>query len=704
MNAMARIFGRNTDLVLIALVMGILLVLFAPIPPGVLDVLILLNFSLALLVLLMTFYAPRPVDFSTFPAILLIATLFRLALNVSATRLILSEGDAGRVISAVGTYVVGGNYVIGLIVFLILVVVQYVVVTNGAQRVSEVAARFTLDSMPGQQMSIDADLNMGFIDQEEAKRRRKTLEREAAFYGAMDGASKFVKGDAVAGILIMLINIIGGLVIGVLQQGMPWGEAMRHYTLLTIGDGIVTQIPALVISVGTGLIVTRSASDSQLGAAVLQQLFAFPRTLAVLAAVLLGIAALPGMPVLPPLVIAACLGVAYHYSRRRQKEVATPAAAPTRPDMTDDPYAVYDVQALEVELGGMVAAHVGGAQGSVMERMGAYRTQFAQESGLIIPKVSFRESASLPGEDYRISMFGETVATAQIQVNRILAIHPHGDLSLVPGIETREPTYGLPALWIEESAREAAHQAKYTLVDPGTVLFTHLCEVIRQRAADLLTRAETERMLARVRGMQPGLVEELVPTQLALSDVQKVLQNLLREKVPVRNLQAVVEGLIDGVRGGKDPAVLTELVRQRLALSICNSLSTDRKTLHVLTLDPAVEDGMLRAVSGVDPPPEATRRDDPRLLDTVLIRIAAAAEKMLRANLVPVMLCTPELRRRLRSLCERAAPHLRVISLAEVASGFELRAFAAITVPAAVPAAAPALPLPPREAHNRVAP
>jgi flagellar biosynthesis protein FlhA len=703
-NAMARIFGRNTDLVLIALVMGILLVLFAPIPPGLLDVLILMNFSLALLVLLMTFYAPRPVDFSTFPAILLIATLFRLALNVSATRLILTEGDAGQVIAAVGAHVVGGNYVIGLIIFLILVVVQYVVVTNGAQRVSEVAARFTLDSMPGQQMSIDADLNMGFIDQEEAKRRRKTLEREAAFYGAMDGASKFVKGDAIAGIVIMLINIVGGLVIGVLQQGMPWGEALRHYTLLTIGDGIVTQIPALVISVGTGLIVTRSASDSELGAAVLKQLFAFPRTLAVLAVVLVGVAALPGMPVVPPLVIAACLGVAHHYSRRRQQDGAAPSAPPVEAGKADDPYAVYDVPALEVEIGGALAAHVGGVQGSVMERVATFRTQFAQESGLIIPKVSFRESTSLSDEDYRISMFGETIAAAQVHVRRILAIHPHGDLSLVPGIETREPTYGLPALWIEESLREAARQAKYTLVDPGTVLFTHLCELIRQRAADLLTRAETERMLSRVREMHPGLVEELVPTQLAISDIQKVLQNLLREKVPMRNLQAVIESLIDGVRGGKDPAVLTELVRQRLAVSICNGLSADRKTLHVLTLDPAVEDRMLRATSATDLLPDAHRRDDPHLLDTVLVRIAAAAEKMMRSNLVPVMLCTPELRRRLRTLCERAAPHLRVISLAEVASGYELRAFAAITVPEAATPASPVTPLPQREALKRAAP
>lgn len=693
MSALARFFGRNTDLILITLVMSILLVLFAPIPPGLLDCLILLNFSLALLVLLMTFYAPRPVDFSTFPAILLIATLFRLALNVSATRLILVQANAGRVIGAVGTFVVGGSYVVGLIVFLILVVVQYVVVTNGAQRVSEVAARFTLDSMPGQQMSIDADLNMGLIDQDEAKRRRKNLEREAAFYGAMDGASKFVKGDAIAGIVIMLINIIGGLVIGVLQQGMPWGEALRHYTLLTIGDGIVTQIPALVISVGTGLIVTRSGSDSQLGGEVLRQLLAFPRTLAVVAVVMVGVAMLPGMPVLPPLLIAALAALSYIYGRRGSTRHKTGEALNRRaaenglPQAADeqdkDPYAVYDIEALDIELGAALTRSIGGSQGALVDRVATFRTQYSQDSGLIIPRVRFRDNATLGESDYRILVFGEPVASGRIEAKKILAIHPAGDLTLVPGTETREPTYGLPALWIEESEREAARKARYTLVEPPNVLFTHLCEVIRQRSPELLTRAETERMLARVRTMQPGLVEELVPTQLALSDVQKVLQNLVREKVPVRNLRAIVEGLIDGARSSKDPSVLTEGVRQRLAHSICNSLSADRKTLHVLTLEPGVEESLIAVVAPLPVAPnEPPRRHDPRLLDAVLTRIGAATEKMIKSNHAPVMLCTPELRRHLRTLCERAAPHLRVISLAEVATGFEVRSFSSISLAA----------------------
>jgi flagellar biosynthesis protein FlhA len=669
---MKKLFANNTDLLLVALVMGVLVVLFAPIPSMLLDVLLLLNFSLALLVLMMTFYAPRPVEFSTFPAILLIATLFRLALNVSATRLILSEGDAGRVIGAVGTYVVGGNYVIGLIVFLILVVVQYVVVTSGAQRVSEVAARFTLDSMPGQQMSIDADLNMGFIDQDEAKRRRKNLEREAAFYGSMDGASKFVKGDAIAGIVIMLINIVGGLIIGVLQQGMPWGEAMRHYTLLTIGDGIVTQIPALVISVGTGLIVTRSSSDGQLGAEVMRQLTAFPRTLMIVCAVLLGVAFLPGIPLAPTLVIAAGVGAAFLFSRGKAKAAAEPESATKETKESDDPYAVFDVQAIDVEMGRTIAARLGGEQGVLVERVAAFRSQFASDVGMVIPKVRFRESTAVAEDAYRISLFGEMVASGKLMMERTLAIHPSGDLRLVPGLETREPTYGLPALWIEDEQRDAARQAKYTLVDPTTVVFTHVSESIRQRAPELLTRAETERMLARLRTNQPGLVEELVPTVLTMSDVQKVLQNLLREKVPVRNLQAIIEALLDGARATKDPAQLTERVRERLAVSICNALSTDRKTLHVLTLDPSVEETLLGQ------PAEGAAPRDPRALDGVLVRLAASTEKMMKSNLIPVLLCTPELRRQLRAMCERAAPHLRVISVSEVAPGYELRAFSTI--------------------------
>lgn len=677
MQALRQFFGKNADLALVALVMGVLLVLFAPIPAGLLDFLILMNFAFALLILLVTFYAPRPVDFSTFPAILLVATLFRLSLNVSATRLILSEGDAGHVIASVGSYVVGGNYVIGLIVFLILVVVQYVVVTSGAQRVSEVAARFTLDSMPGQQMSIDADLNMGFIDQEEAKRRRKTLEREAAFYGAMDGASKFVKGDAIAGIVIMLINVIGGLIIGVLQMGMPWGEALQHFTLLTIGDGIVTQVPALVVSVGTGLIVTRSASDSMLGLEVFRQITAYPKTLVMVALSLMGIAMLPGMPVVPPLVLVAGLAVLYLAVSRKGDKSAGPAEQDESDASVTDPYDQVQVEPVEMLLGGGLAAMLDGAEKTVLlERVAEFRKQFGADMGLVLPKVKFKDAPAAQANQYEISLFGDVVATGVVLPGQLLAIHPTGNTSLVPGVETRDPSYGLPALWIDPAQREAARAVKYTLVDPTTVLVTHLSETLRLQAAALLTRTEVDRMLARLRVSQPGLVEELIPTQLSVGDVQKVLQALIREKVPVRNLQGIVETLVDASKASKDIGMLVEHCRQRLSTTICNGLSPDKKVLHVMTLHPEVEGQLMKAVTVGEGGRVAPL--DPRVTETMLLKLAQQAERMMKNSMTPVLLCPVELRRHVRALSERAIPHLRVLSMAEIPVQFELKAFSSV--------------------------
>jgi flagellar biosynthesis protein FlhA len=679
LQAIRLFLGKNADLALVALVIGVLLILFAPIPSGLLDFLILTNVGFALLILLVTFYAPRPVDFSTFPAILLVATLFRLSLNVSATRLILSEGDAGHVIGAVGSYVVGGNYVIGMIIFLILVVVQYVVVTSGAQRVSEVAARFTLDSMPGQQMSIDADLNMGFIDQDEAKRRRKNLEREAAFYGAMDGASKFVKGDAVAGIIIMLINIIGGLVIGVLQMGLPWGEALHHYTLLTIGDGIVTQVPALVVSVGTGLIVTRSASDAMLGLAVFRQITAYPKTLLIVAMALMGIALMPGMPVVPPVLLVTGLGAFYARSRSRAKTEANDRAAADDGQESRDPYEHAQVEAVEMLLGGGLAAMLSGNEKTVLlARVSEFRKQFARDMGFVLPKVTFKDSATAQANQYEIAMFGDVVATGSLIPGQLLAIHPTGNTSLVPGTETKDPSYGLPALWIDPAQRDAARAAKFTLVDPTTVLITHLSETLRLQSATLLTRSEADRMLARLRVSQPGLVEELVPTLLTVGDVQKVLQGLLKEKVPIRNLQAIIETLVDTAKSSKDAGVLIEFVRQRLSTTICNSLSPDKKVLHVMTLHPEVEGQLLHTVAVGDA--SRVAHVDPRLTETVLLKMAQQAERMLKSSMTPVILCPVELRRHIRTLTERAIPHLRVLSVAEIPIQFELKAFGSVSL------------------------
>lgn len=689
MRSLLQAFGRQSDIALVALVLAVLGVLFAPIAPGLLDLLILTNFSLAFLVLLLTFYMARPVEFSTFPSLLLITTLFRLSLNVSATRLILADADAGKVIGAIGAFVVGGNYVIGFVVFLILIVVQYVVVTSGAQRVSEVAARFTLDSMPGQQMSIDADLNMGFIDQAEAQRRRKNIEKEAAFYGAMDGASKFVKGDAIAGIVIMLIDSVGGLIVGVMQQGMSWAQALQTYTLLTVGDGIVTQVPALVIAVGTGIIVTRSASDANLSAEVLKQVTSFPKTLLLVAAALGGLLLLPGIPALPTLVLAGgALTVAAFAYRVARRSAGPEAAAPeggdalaSPPSGEDDAYALLAVEPIEVAIGARWASYVAEPGSLFMERIATFRKQYANEFGMVLPRVRFKDMPRLGADRYEIVIDGVMRAKGEARLDRTLAIHPGGDTSSVRGEPTREPTYGLPAVWIDDQQREAASAAKFTLVDAPTVLMTHLTEVLRREASTLLTRAETDKLLERIRQSQPGLVEELVPTVLSISDVQKVLQGLLAEKVSIRHLEAIVETLVDAGRQVKDPQQLTEIVRQRLGAAICQGLVGEGSALQVMTLDPVVESRFMQSVlaartAGGGQPFVL----EPKLVEQFMARLVQQAERMMKSNLLPVLLCAPELRRHIRALSERVAPHLRVLSMAEVPQTIELKSWGVIAL------------------------
>lgn len=673
------IVGRNSDLALVAAMVGILVVLFTPIPAPLLDLLLLVNFGFALLILLITFYAAKPVDFSTFPSLLLIATLFRLSLNIAATRLILGDADAGRVIAAVGAYMVQGNYVIGLIVFLILVVVQYVVVTNGAQRVAEVAARFTLDSMPGQQMSIDADLNMGLIDQAEAKRRRQNLEREANFYGSMDGASKFVKGDAIAGIVILLINIVGGLAIGVAQRAMPWSEALQTYTLLTIGDGIVTQIPALVISVGTGIIITRSATDARLGDEILAQVTAYPRTLALVAAALFGLMLMPGIPLLPALAVCALVATAALLARRRAvREAAQPERAEAPAGDDENVYALLDVEPLEVRVGQNLIPLVSGDDVQLMDRIAAFRRQTALDVGFVVPKVRIRDDHKLDPNGYRICIFGVPVASGAILADRTLAIDPGGARGGLQGVAVKDPAYGLPAFWITRDEETLARGAGYTLVDPTTVVITHLSEIIRQNAAGLLTRAETERLINRLRPAQSGLLDEVIPQVLSVGEIQKVLQSLLREKVSIRHLEAIVEVLADAGRTHKDSETLTEIVRQRLAVVICQQLANPAGELHVLTLDPSIEHTIAASLRGADA--RGALVLEPRFAEQLMARISVQVEKMMKSNVMPVLLCAPELRRHLRRVTERVFPHLSILSMAEVPTTTNLKAFGVVTL------------------------
>jgi flagellar biosynthesis protein FlhA len=672
-----RLFAEQTELVLVIMLAGVLLVLFAPIPPGLLDLLLITNFSCALLILLLTFYMGRPLEFSTFPSLLLVATLFRLGLNVSATRLILSRADAGHVIGAIGQYVVGGNYVIGLIVFLVLIVVQYVVVTNGAQRVAEVAARFTLDAMPGKQMSIDADLNMGLIDQAEARGRRREIEKEANFYGAMDGASRFVKGDAIAGILIIVVDIIGGLAVGVGQNGMSWSDALHTYTLLTVGDGIVTQVPALVIATATGIIVTRAASDARLGAEVSRQILGQPRTIALVGLVLLALGALPGIPLLPVLAVATVMGALFWYARSRgESDVAAVASAVPGADKPEDLYRSLKVEPVEIAIGSALVPLVG-EEGTVLaEKLSSIRKQYALEMGVVLPLVRVRDDRRLAPHRYEVLVFGTRVAEGEIQPERLLAINPGGQRPVLEGQTAVDPAYRLPAVWVAADKRAAARSAGYTVVDAFTVFITHIAEVLKQNAHNLITRAETDRLVARVREQQASLVEELIPKVLSLGDVQRVLQGLVRERVPIRNMDAILEVMADHGSKTKEPEALTELVRERLGRTICQQLTDPQGELQVLTLDPAVEQSMAAAVRPIEEKPTLVL--EPRVAEQVLRRLSEEVERMARRELRPVLLCAPSLRRHVRRLTERLVPQLAVLSLNEVPSQQSLRAFGVV--------------------------
>jgi flagellar biosynthesis protein FlhA len=684
LGALRKVFADQSELALVLLLSGILLILFVPIPSALLDLLLVANFAFALLILMLTFYMARPIEFSTFPSLLLVATLFRLALNIAASRLILSEADAGAVISAVGGIVIGGNYAIGLIVFVVLIIVQYVVVTNGAQRVAEVAARFTLDGMPGKQMSIDADLNMGVITQDEARERRRQIEKEANFYGAMDGASRFVKGDAIAGILIVLVNIIGGLAIGVGQRDMAWGEALATYTLLTVGDGIVTQIPALIIATATGIIVTRAASDARLGAEVSKQVLSHPRTLAIVAVAVLVFGLLPGMPLWPVLLLAPAFALVYVYARRRAAAEAAADGSVEKADAaeaqagSDELYRSLKVDPVELVIGASLVPLVGEEGRSLAERIGTARKQFALEMGMVLPAVRVRDDKRQPPNHYEVRIFGSRMAEGDLYPDRVLAINPGTVSGSVEGVQTVDPAYGLPAFWIAEERRAAARAAGYTVVDAGTVLLTHLVEVLKQHAHALITRAETEKIVGRLRETQASLVEELVPKVLSYGEVQRVLQALLKERVPIRHLEAILEVLSDLGPKTRDAETLADAVRERLGGLICQQFADAQGEVRVLTLDPAVEQSIATAIRSIDDRP--TLILEPRFAEQVVRRLSEEVERMSRDNLRPVLLCAPSLRRHLRRFTERLIPQLAIVSLNEVPSTISLRSHGVLKV------------------------
>lgn len=669
---LGRLYRDNRDLILVGGLLAILTILFAPIPPAVIDLAITANFGFALTILLMTFYVKRPVDFSTFPSLLLVVTLLRLGINVAATRLILTKAEAGDVIRSVGTFAVGGNYIVGLVVFSILIVVQYVVVTSGAQRVSEVAARFTLDSMPGQQMSIDADLNMGLIDQNEAQRRRHELEQEASFYGAMDGASKFVKGDAIAAIIILLINIIAGSLIGILQLGLSWSESLQRFTLLTIGDGISAQLPALIVSVATGIIVTRSSADRDLSTEIFAQLSSIPRIPRIVAGALMVLLLLPGMPKWPILIVVGLLGLSWWSSRKRPDtgnlEESLELGADAAPEVRAD--------GIEIVLGSDLAAAFAERRSALLERIAAVRRAHVHEFGAPLPPVRIIDGDGTGFNDVEVHIFGTRFGAMSIHPDRMLAVATGNTSARIEGLEARDTGLAQPGFWIEPSQAEGARDRGFAVADATSVMMAHFADVVRGEASRLLSRPVVVEMIDGLRQRQPSLVEDLIPTMLSVAEVQRILRNLLAEGVSIANLDLIFESLVDLARGQRDPDELTELLRQRIGFAICSQLRGRHRDLAVMSLDPRLENELAGTLGVVG------RAVDPRMADGLLRKLAPIADRMFGEGRAPVLLCSGEIRRAIKALTRRAIPRLAVVSVNEIPERIDLSSFDVVKIDA----------------------
>lgn len=677
--------ARHSDLLVAGGAVLVVAMLVIPLPHWMLDVLLVVNIGLTLTVLLVTAYTTHPLQFSVFPSLLLIATLFRLAINVSATRLILLHANAGTVIAAFGGFVVGGNYVVGLVVFVILVVIQFVVITNGASRVAEVAARFTLDAMPGKQMAIDADLNAGLIDEAEARRRREEVAREADFYGAMDGASKFVRGDAIAAVVMILVNILGGFVIGMAQRGMDLQAALRTYTLLTVGEGLVTQIPALIMATATGLIITRSSSGAPLGRELTTQILGSPRAVTLVAATLASLALVPGLPKVPFLVVAAGVAMLAQQLRTRQPAGWQPAPhhkAPARaaPPTAEQLVELISVDPVELEIALDLIPLADAAQGGdLLERITVLRRRIAEEMGLMVPPLRVRDNLALRANHYAIKLSGAQVAEGAVLPGHALLMGVPDGPPQIAGVEARDPAFGLPARWIPESRRVEAEMAGHTVVDAGTVLLTHLGEVIKQHAAEILSLQDVRTMLDHLRQQAPAIVEEVTrPGGMTVTEVHRILTNLLRERVAIRDLPRILTTLAAHSPTVKDAEALTELVRHSLARTITAQHCDDSGTLWICALDPALEGQIVGqaqpAGQDLGVPPTAD------LVERVTRAVRRQAERMVALGHSPVILCSQRARPLLRAMLERTAPSVAVLSHAELAPEARVKSVGLVTL------------------------
>jgi len=678
---------KNSDLMLAVGLVGVLCVMVIPMPRFMIDIMLSIGIASSIVLLLTAVYVKRSLDFSIFPSLLLITTLFRLSLNVATTRIILLRGAeegtaaAGDVIQAFGEFVVGGNYAVGIVVFVILVIINFVVITKGAGRVAEVAARFTLDAMPGKQMAIDADLNAGMINEEEARRRRAEIAKEADFYGAMDGASKFVRGDAIAGILIVLVNIIGGIIVGTLQKGMDIGAAAQTFTLLTIGDGLVTQIPALIISTAAGIIVTRTANATNYSEEFSKQLFTQPKALGAASGIMAFMAVIPGLPFVPFILLSAILGgVAFRLRRKEKEAVAAKQAQIERDKLkpsTEKLESLLNVDLLELEVGyGLISIVDAEQNGDLLERITNIRKQFALDLGIIIPPLRIRDNLELKPGDYQVLLKGVSIGSGSLMVGHLLAMDPGNVSSEISGVPTKEPAFGLDALWITAKQKDDATYAGYTVVDLSTVIATHLTELIRQHSYELFGRQELQSLLDAFKQTSPKIVEDLIPTLLPVGTVLKVMKNLLKESVSIRDLRTILEALADAAPQQKDSLLLTEQVRTALARTITKKLVGMDGQLELLTLDRNIEETIAAGIIQTDQGQQLSL--DPEFVRSFVGQLNQQATEMANQTSHAVVLCSPLIRSHLKALVDRFIPNIVVLSHNEITPNVNIKAIGTV--------------------------
>ena len=675
---------KHSDVLLAVGVIAILGIIIVPMPTAILDVLLALNITLALVILMVALYTTEPLEFSVFPGLLLLVTLYRLSLNVASTRLILGDAFAGEVITAFGTFVVKGNYIVGFVMFVILVVIQFVVITKGATRIAEVAARFTLDAMPGKQMSIDADLNAGLIDDVEARRRREKVSRESDFYGAMDGASKFVRGDAVAGLAITFINILGGFVIGILQRGMSLTEALRTYTILTVGDGLVSQIPALVLSTSAGIIVTRAASESNLGQDVTRQILFQPKAILITACVLFLLGLTPGLPGIPFFLLSVITGAIGYTASHTKQSLEEREVAETEEEEESDaeqrPEDLLTVDPIAIEIGyGLICLVDAEQGGDLLERIRSIRRQCAAELGIVIPQIRIRDNFQLESNEYVIKLRGIEVVGGAVRPGYYMAMDSGMVEEKIEGIEITDPTFGLPAVWIRGREKERAELAGYTVVEAPAVLATHLMETLREHADRVLGRHDVQKLVDRLREEYPSVVDGVIPAVVSLGTLHRVLQNMLREQVPIRDLMTILETLADNIPIAEDPVILTEYVRRTLSWTICTPLQDEEGTIVAAPLGPEAEQVLKQAVESVGQE-NVELAIPPEVIQGLYGDLASKIEAMVGAGRPPVVICSPAVRRHFRRLVEVTFPKLVVLSYGELPPNIRVESVGMVSV------------------------